>query len=137
AQWQSFLDQYPKAPEYAAFEAKIEGLLGVSPQAQAFEAALATCSNEVLSGLYQEMERMGRAEGTPGVRRLVAAIEQQCTRGPSGLAFAVQAYFMAGRDGAMRGDCELYRDMRGRAVKLGQAYEAVFQSPDPGTTHCR
>jgi TolB-like protein len=137
AQWQSFLDQYPKAPEYQAFEAKIEALLGISPQAQAFEAAMTSCSNEVFGTLYQEMERMGRAEGSAGVRRLVAAIEQQCVRGVSGPGFAVQAYFLAGRDAALRGDCELYRDMRGRATKLGPAYEAPFQSADPPTAHCR
>jgi TolB-like protein len=137
AQWQAFLDQFPKAPEYQGFEAKIEGLLGISPQAQKFEAALPSCSNEIFGSLYQEMERMGRAEGSPGVRRLVAAIEQHCVRGPTGAGYAVQAYFLAARDGALRGDCDLYREMRGRAVKLGPGFDGPFQSADPGTAHCR
>jgi TolB-like protein len=137
AQWQSFLDQYPKAPEYQGFEAKIEALLGISAPAQAFEAALAACSNEVFGGLYQEVERMGRAEGSAGVRRLVAAIEQQCVRGPSGPSYAVQAYFLAAREGAMRGDCDLYREMRARTAKLGPVYEGPFQAADPPTAHCR
>jgi TolB-like protein len=137
AQWQSFLDQYPKAPEYQGFEAKIEALLGISPQAQAFEAALPACTNEIFGTLYQEMERMGRAEGSAGVRRLVAAIEQHCARGPAGPSYAVQAYFMAARDGATRGDCDLYREMRGRAAKLGPVYEGPFQAVDPPTAHCR
>jgi TolB-like protein len=137
AQWQSFLDQFPKAPEYQGFETKIEALLGISPQAQKFEAALPSCSTEIFGNLYQEMERMGRAEGSPGVRRLVAAIEQHCVRGPTGTGYAVQAYFLAARDGAMRGDCALYREMRGRAAKLGPGFDAVFQNPDPPTAHCR
>ena len=137
AQWQGFLEQYPKAPEYQGFEAKIEALLGISAPAQAFEAALATCSNEVFGSLYQEVERMGRAEGSAGVRRLVAAIEQRCARGPSGPSYAVQAYFLAGRDAALRGDCALYRDMRARATKLGPAFAAPFESADPPTAHCR
>jgi tetratricopeptide (TPR) repeat protein len=137
AQWQGFLEQYPKAPEYQAFEAKIEALLGISAPAQAFEAALAACSNEVFGLLYEQVERMGRAEGSAGVRRLVAAIEQQCVRGPSGPSYAVQAYFLAGRDAALRGDCALYRDMRGRATKLGPQFAAPFESADPQTAHCR
>jgi TolB-like protein/tetratricopeptide (TPR) repeat protein len=136
AQWQSFLDQYPKAPEYQGFEAKVEALLGVSAAAQAFEAALATCSNEVFGLVYHEVERMGRAEGSAGLRRLVDAVEQ-CNRGPAGPSLAVQVYFFAGRDGAMRGDCALYRDMRARAAKLGAAFTVNFDMPDAASAHCR
>lgn len=128
AQWQSFLDAYPKAPEYQAFEAKIEALLGVSAQAQAFEAGLATCSNDALSLLYAESERVGRAEGSAGARRLVAEIEKRCASGPLALAFQLQAYMMVARDAAQRGDCGLFQELRGRAIKINQMYETSFHA---------
>jgi TolB-like protein len=134
AQWQSFLDRFPKAPEYQKFEAKIEDLLGISDQAQTFRTALAACSNEALGSLWQEVERIGRAEGSPGLRRLAATVEKQCASLPAGPAFAVQVYFLSGRDAALRGDCALYGEMKGRAAKLGEAYVAPFQSLK---THCR
>jgi TolB-like protein len=131
AQWQSFLDQFPKAPEYQGFEAKIEALLGVSAQAQAFQAGLPTCSNDALSNLYAEAERVGRAEGSPGSRRLVAEIEKYCSSGPMALTFQLQAYMLVGRDAAQRGDCALFQELRARAIKINQMYESSFHAITP------
>jgi TolB-like protein len=134
AQWQSFLDQYPKAPEYQGFEAKIEALLGVSPQAQAFQTGLATCSTEAMNLLYAEVERLGRAEGSAGTRQLVTEVEKRCGSGPMALAFQLQAYMLVARDAALRGDCALFHDLKARALKINQMYEASFHSI---TTLCR
>ena len=122
AQWQSFLDQYPKATQYEAFEAKIEAMLGISEEAQAFQAALSACTNDFFMHLYKEAERVARAEGTAGLRRLVGEVEGTCNKGPMAPAFASQTYYHAAREAGDRGDCALYGELEAKARALDAAY---------------
>lgn len=122
AQWQGFLDKYPKATQYEAFEAKIEDLLGISAPAQAFQAALASCSSDLASALYAETIRVARAEGKAGLRRLVDAVERTCNRGPADLGIILPVYFHVAREAAERGDCALYKDLAAKAQAINPAY---------------
>ncbi len=126
AVWQEFLETYPKSTKYAEFETKIEALLGISDKALIFARALKDCSNQLMGMLYEEVERLARAQGPAGMRALVDDIEKRCVRGPIGPAFAVQAYFHTARTAAARGHCDLYRDMRARADKLGPNYASTM-----------
>ncbi len=130
AQWQSFLDRYPKATQYKDFEAKIEAILGISDKAMAYQQALSSCDNQLMGLVYEEVERVGRAEGTAGVVRMVGEIEKRCVRGTMGPAFAMQGYVHAARYGGMNGDCDLYADMLARSRKLGPAYATAVEQLD-------
>ncbi len=132
AEWQSFLDQYPKATQYRAFEQKIEGILGISDKAQAFEKALSTCSTEIYAQMYEEAKRVARADGANGLRTMMKNIETTCGRGTMGPSFTSQAYYFAAREASELGNCDLFREVEAKVQALGPAFvQQLAQLPSP------
>ncbi|MHB8873893.1 MAG: hypothetical protein ACYC8T_09440, partial [Myxococcaceae bacterium] len=131
AQWQSFLDTYPKATQYKEFEVKVEDLLGISAAAEKFDKDLKACTQQVFMGLYEAVNRTARADGTKGVRRLVDRI-CGCNSGPMAVSFAMQAYMLGAKNAVARGDCAFAEELKERGLKLGPMYSAPIEQAAAG-----
>jgi hypothetical protein len=122
AQWQAFLDAYPKAREYEPLELKAKDVLGISTQAEKFEVDLKSCTRDTSNGIYDAVTRAGRAGGSKRVLSLVERISLACSPNPQAKALSMEAYLYAAQNAVMRGDCGLYRALRGKALELGKTY---------------
>jgi TolB-like protein len=76
--WQAFLTRHSDAPTFAQIKRRLELLLGTTPEAQDFAAALPGCASALTKGMSREVQRVGWAEGAKGLERLMASVEAKC-----------------------------------------------------------
>jgi TolB-like protein len=118
AQWQRVLDAYPTAQKYKELEKKIEDLLAVSAEANQFAAAVKVCGNDLWTLMPGAMSRARRADGARGVRRQIEQIAAAC-KGPMALGFLASAWQYGAQEALKAGDCDLYREIKGRSAEAG------------------
>jgi hypothetical protein len=119
AQWQRVLDGFPTHPRYKEVEKKIEDLLGVSAEAGQFAAAVKGCTNELWTLMPAAMARARRADGLKGVRRQIDQIAAACKGNVMTAGFLVSAWQFGAQEALKAGDCDLYREIKAQAAKVG------------------
>jgi TolB-like protein len=119
AQWQRVLDGYPTHPRYKEVEKRIEDLLGVSAEAQQFAAAVKACSNDLWTLMPGGMARACRAGGLKNVRKQIDQIAAACQGSVMTTGFMASAWQYGVQEALREGDCDLYREIKARAAKVG------------------
>lgn len=129
--WQSFLDANPKHKKFKDFEKQIEDMLAMGPEVEKFQKHLRACAAEGIGLSYEATNRVARADGPKGMRRLLADVERACAGNPMGMAWQAATYQFVARNAAELGDCALFDEVLGRARKAGpHVAQPVEQIPN-------
>ncbi len=88
AKWQSILDRFPKHPDYAKYEAKIEDALGVSPeqkqqrrQEQSYREALKSCDPvRLIQTAAMRTAMRTQKLGSAAIRLTVQEVDEACAK---------------------------------------------------------
>jgi len=115
AQVQGFLEKHPKSKSYKDLEALVEDLIGASAKAQKAQSLVKRCAAELKPLLVAEADRLADAEGSKGLRRLLAALEKSC-QGAEAKSVLTEAKQAVAGQAVLRGDCALFRDVGGAAL---------------------
>lgn len=113
ARWQHFIDAAPTDPHFQDARAKIEALLLVSPDVVSAVAQLNACKREATATVHPLMRAVARAEGRPGLERLLKKVEACAPKqGSLAMGFRMNGYSAAAQQALGLGDCELFLSLR-------------------------
>lgn len=126
AQWQRFLDGWPKAEEFPILSGRIETLLLMSDEVERDQAWIGACGAPDAARLLNHATRILRAEGPAGLAALVTQLRGCAQRQ---VAWAPHVFSGPAAASLSLGDCATYRSLR------ESARQAKSPLPEP-RHHC-
>jgi hypothetical protein len=125
AQWQLFLDRYPKSDYFPKLSKKVEHLLLISDEVEAAQKQLDGCDAQMGPKLLELAKRIARADGLGGLARMAERMSACARKHPESRTFWDAEAFMTPARAALAGaDCPAFLGLRqkaGRPLDLKQA----------------
>jgi TolB-like protein len=131
AQWQLFLDRYPKAEQFGVLSKKVEQLLLISDDVEALQKRLEACDATLGDKSFELARRLGRADGAAGLQRFADRATECGRKQKASRAFwEAEAYGTPARAALELGDCPAFVALREKAVHSGQPLSVTGPSCD-------
>jgi TolB-like protein len=126
AQWQLFLDRYPKAEQFAVLSKKVENLLLISDDVEALQQRLDACDATLGPKSFELARRLGRADGAPGLQRFADRAAECAKKQKTAKAYwDSEAYGTPARAALELGDCPAFVALREKAARSGLPLSVV------------
>ncbi len=125
AQWQLFLDRYPKAELFPVLSKKIENALLISDEVEAAQKAVDACDLNSAASLSVLARRIARSEQVPGLTKLAERFLACGRKQKANHAFWEDgAWMIPARATLEIQDCPMFVAVRAKAAQSGHALQA-------------
>jgi hypothetical protein len=118
AQWQLFLDRYPKSEYFPKLSKKVEHTLLISEEVEAAQKQLEAC--DPATKTFELAKRIARADGAVGLARMADRMNDCARKQKGSRAFWESEAFTTPAKAALAvGDCPAFLSVREKAAKAG------------------